>query len=297
MKYSILTGALLSATLMTPAFATDITVEDFVGKITIIDGNDGVEVVRNGKQSADYRENGDTIIIDGGLSRKQRDKACKGGGLSWDLDFNGRESKGNTKLQDYPEIRISVPRGSDLTIRDSFVRLDSQLALGVADLHLSGCFDANLADADEIILEKSGSGEITIGTVGSLKIEKSGAGDLEIEKADRFSLDQSGSGEVEIDRVDGPVEIEKSGSGDIEIGYIDGILRIDKSGSGDVEVDGGTIPELSVHISGSGDVQVHAAVGDAYIRASGSSDIYVKSISGSVDSSVSGSADFNRGDD
>ena len=60
---------------------------------------------------------------------------------------------------------------------------------------------------------------------------------------------------------------------------------------------GGTIPDLSVHISGSGDVDIRAAVGDAYIRASGSSDVYVKSISGSVDSSVSGSADFNRGDD
>jgi len=297
MKYSILTGALLSATLMTPAFATDITVSDFAGKITIIDGNDGIEIVRNGEQSVDYRENGETIIIDGGLSSKQRDKACRGGGLSWDLDFNGRESTGSTRLRDYPDIRISVPRGSDLTIRKSFVLLDSQVALGVADLDLDGCFDANLGDADEIRLDKSGDGDIIIGSVGPLRVDKSGAGDLEIGKADRFSLDQSGSGEVEIDRVDGPVEIEKSGSGDIEIGYIDGILRIDKSGSGDVEVDGGTIPELSVHISGSGDVQVHAAVGDAYIRASGSSDIYVESISGSVDSSVSGSADFNRGDD
>jgi len=297
MKYSILTGALLSATLMTPAFATDIKVEDFVGTITITDGNDGVDIVRNGKHSADYSETGETIMIDGGLSRKQRDKACKGGGLSWDLELNGRESKGNTRLKDYPEIRISVPRGSNLTINDSSVRLDSQVVLGVADLDLSGCFDASLGDADEIILDKSGSGDIAIGSVGSLTVDKSGAGDLEIEQADRFSLDQSGSGEVDIDRIDGPVEIEKSGSGDIEIGTIDGTFRIDKSGSGDVEVDSGTISDLSVHISGSGDIDIRAAVGDAYIRASGSSDVYVKSISGSVDSSVSGSSDFNRGDD
>lgn len=296
MKYSILTGALLSAALMNPAFATDITVRDFGGKITIVEGNDGVDIVRAGKHRADIDDSRDTILIDGNLSRKDRGKICNhNSGIR--LSFNGHDRWEEKALEDYPELIVSVPRGSNLTIEKSYVALHASVALGQADLDLGGCFDIELGDADDIILEKSGSGDITIGTVGSLTIDKSGAGDLEIDQADRFSLDQSGSGEVEIDRIDGPVEIEKSGSGDIEIGTLDGMLKIDKSGSGDVEVDSGTIPDLSVHISGSGDVQIYAAVGDAYIRASGSSDVYVKSISGSVDSSVSGSADFNRGDD
>ncbi|MGJ8560807.1 MAG: GIN domain-containing protein [Litorimonas sp.] len=296
-KRAIVLAALMTSAMVVPASATDITIENFVGKVTVVAGNDGVEVVRQGEERADYRDGRDQIFIDGGLSNKDRNEACNGSGMSWNLDFGGRRSEGNTRLEDYPELIISVPNGSNLTIRDSALALDSQVDLGDADFDVGGCFDLKIASADKLTLDKSGSGEIEIGTVGTLNINKSGSGDVEVERANSFELDQSGSGDVDVDRVDGPVTIEKSGSGDIEIGQVDGNFSIEKSGSGDVEVNGGTIPELSVRNSGSGDVDINAAVGDAYVRASGASDVYVKSISGSLDESTSGSSDFTRGDD
>lgn len=290
-------AALMTSAMVVPASAKDVTIENFVGMVTMVAGNDGVEVVRRGEDPADYREGRDEISIDGGLSDKDRNKACDGSSLSWNLDFGKRKSQGNTHLKDYPELIISVPNGSNLTIRNSSLHLDAQVELGAADLDVGGCFDLKIASADALTLDKSGSGEIEIGTVGTLNIDKSGSGDVEVDRANSFDLDQSGSGDVDVDRIDGPVTIEKSGSGDIEIGIIDGSFSVEKSGSGDVEVNGGTIPELSVRNSGSGDVDINAAVGDAYVRASGASDVYVKSISGSLDESTSGSSDFTRGDD
>lgn len=297
MTKQLILAALMTSAMVVPASATDITIQDFVGTITIVDGNDGLDVIRDGKKAIDVRESSDEISIDGGLSDKERSKACDGPGIGWNLDFNGRGSKGNTRLDDYPDIRLSVPKGSNLTIVDSVLNLNSEVRLGDADLEISGCFDTFIDEVETLRITKSGSGDIDIGSAGTIDLSKSGSGEIEVGTAGQFDLNQSGSGDVEIDRVDGSMSISKSGSGDIEIGTIDGDLSVEKSGSGDVEVESGTIPDLSIRNSGSGDVDIHAAVGDAYVRASGSSDVYVKSISGTLDESTSGSSDFTRGDD
>lgn len=266
-------AALLTSAMVVPASATDITIQDFVGKVIIVTGTDGLNVVRDGKNSIKVRDSGDEIVIDGGLSHQERSKACDGSGMSWNLDFGGRESQGNTRLDDYPELLVSVPNGSNLTITESSLHLESQVALNDADLDVGGCFDLTIDAVETLRLEKSGSGDIDIGSAGTLSIQKSGAGDLDIEQTGAFELEQSGSGDVDITRAQGPVSLEKSGSGDIDIGQIDGNLEVEKSGSGDVDIDGGTIATLSIKNSGSGDVDVNAAVGDAYVRASGSGDV------------------------
>lgn len=296
-KRASILAVLMTSAMVVPASATDITIQDFVGKITIVEGTSGLDVIRDGKKAIDFRNSGNDIFIDGDMSQKDRSKACDGSGLSWNLDFGGRGSQGNTRLDDYPDVRLSVPSGSNLIIVDSSLHLESDIMLGDVDLEIDGCFDTYLNGAETIQLEKSGSGEIEIGSAGTIDLSKSGSGDVEVGQTGRFDLEQSGSGDIEIDRVDGPVSIDKSGSGDIEISLIDGNFSVEKSGSGDVDIDGGTIAMLSVQNSGSGDVDIHAAVGDAYVRASGSGDVYVKSISGTLDESTSGSSDFSRGDD
>lgn len=297
LKRAFILAALMTSAMVVPASATDITIQDFVGTITIVEGTDGLDVIRAGKQSIDFRDSENDIFIDGGLSQKARNKACDGSGLSWNLDFNGRGTKGNTRLDDYPDIRLSVAKGSNLTIIDSALDLNSEIMLGDADLEISGCFDTSIDGAKTLRIEKSGSGDIDIETAGTLDVSKSGSGEFEVGTSGRFDLEQSGSGDIEVDRIDGPMTVEKSGSGDIEVGMIEGDFSVEKSGSGDVDIESGAISDLSVQNSGSGDVDIHAAVGDAYVRSSGSGDVYVKSISGNVDASTSGSSDFRRGDD
>lgn len=298
MRAGLCYAALLAVILAVPAGATDIKVENFAGKITLIEGTDGLDVVSRGSEgSLKLNTSGDMIRIDGGLNSKERNEACKGPGISWDLNWNDRESKGNTRLEDYPDLRISIPAGSNLEIDESSVELTSDVTLGNVTLDLAGCFDVVLADTGDLKLDRSGSGDFTAGRVGRLEVDKSGSGDLVFEASDSLELEASGSGEFEIGAVNGPVRIEKSGSGDVEIDSVNGNVRVDKSGSGDIEIYGGTVEELMIENSGSGDVDVDAAVGNATIDASGSGDIYVDSISGSVEKSVSGSAEFKRGDD
>jgi hypothetical protein len=297
MTQKFILAALMTSAMVVPASAASVTIQDFVGKVTIVTGTDGLDVVRDGKKPITIGGSADEIFIDGGLSQKARNKACGGSGMSWNLDFGGHKSDGNTRLDDYPELLISVPNGSDLTITESSLHLDSQVELNDADLGVGGCFDITIEAADTLRLEKSGSGDIEIGTAGTLTIEKSGSGELEIDQTGTFDLHQSGSGDVEIDSVDGAVSIEKSGSGNIDIGSLTGSLNVEKSGSGDIDISDGTIPNLSIQNSGSGDVEINADVDDAYVRASGSGDVYIQSISGRLDEATSGSSDFTRGDD
>lgn len=298
MRAGLCYAALLAVILAVPAGATDIKVENFAGKITLVEGNDGLDVVSRGTEgSLELNTSGDMIRIDGGLNSKERNQACKGAGISWNLTMNGRKSEGNTRLEDYPDLRISVPAGSNLEIDDSSVELTSDVDLGETSLDLAGCFDVVLADTGDLKLDRSGSGSFDAGRVGRLDVEKSGSGDMTFAAAESLDLEASGSGEFEIGAVSGHVRIEKSGSGDTEIGSVNGNVRVEKSGSGDVEINGGFAEMLTIENSGSGDVDIDAAVGTASINASGSGDIYVKSISGSVQKSISGSADFKRGDD
>lgn len=295
---TFLIATALTSLVAAPALATDIKIQDFVGKITIVQGNDGVEVTDAGsKGGLDFSDGRSGINIDGGLSESQRNKACNGGGMSFNLDWNGNQKSGDTRLKDYPKLRISVPAGSNLTVEDSSVYIIAEVDLDTADLDLSGCFDVILADVNSIELDKSGSGDVSAQKVGSLIGDKSGSGDIELDEVDVFDLEQSGSGDIEIDVVTGQFDLEKSGSGDVEIDSIEGDLTVEKSGSGDIEVDRGDIPNLSIQNSGSGDVDINAAVGNAVIRSSGSGDVYLESVSGSLDQQSSGSSDFRRGDD
>lgn len=298
MKRLLNTTALVAATLIAaPAMATDINIQDFVGKITIVEGSDGLTVVRAGEGDLQYRQSSDLIEIDGNTTRKERGETCNGPGGNWNISIGGWSSSGETRLEDQPELEISVPAGSSLAIKDSYTWLIADVDLGDANLEIGGCYDTTLANTTSLTIEKSGSGDIEAGTTGPTRIEKSGAGDIDILATASFTLEQSGAGDVEIETITGPANIEKNGSGDVEIERLFGNLSVEKSGSGDVDVDGGDISTLLIRNSGSGDVNVHADIIDADVRGSGSGDIYVKSVSGTLTKQMSGSADFNRGDD
>ncbi len=288
------TALLLGASV--PAFAADITIRDFAGRITLVEGTDGVSVDQVGRYPADFSSNRDSIVVDGGLSSKQRDKACRGeSGLV--VRINGRDRVPDKRLRDYPALTIAVPQGSTLTVRDSTIRFLSEVDLSTADIDMGGCFDIRLANVDDLRLDKSGSGDVEADNVGTFDISKSGSGDIYAQEVGTFVLEQSGSGDISLDRVSQSARIDKSGSGDIEIDEAFGNLTVNKSGSGDVEVSGGELRDVVIGNSGSGDVDIEAPMENARVNASGSGDIYLEAVSGLLDQTVSGSAELERGDD
>ena len=293
MRAALSLAAGVASLLATPALATDIVVKDFVGKITVNEGAPDMDVKRSHPKLDTSM--GETIRIDGGIEKPYKTKVCDyGSGLN--IVINGRDRGLERRLEDYPNIELSVPEGASLTVENSWVWLDAEdVTLARADLDVGGCMPLGFGDILEADISKSGSGDITAGQVGSLTLSKSGSGDVEIDDVGTFKLSQSGSGELDIGRVGVSADIKKSGSGDVEIGEITGPLTISKSGSGDVDVGGGMIPDLSISKSGSGDVDIAADVVDADLRSSGSGDIDVVRVTGDLVQRSSGSSEISVG--
>jgi hypothetical protein len=290
MKTLLISATALAGMLATPAFATDVRIENFVGQITIVDGAPSIDVIRTGGDLTTAE--GEPFLIDGGYDRPEKTKVCDYNSVI-SITINRRNRTAERRLKDYPKIEVSVPEGSTLEIENSIILLDtSDVALSSASLELQGCFDAAVGDILEASIAKSGSGNFEAGRVGTLKLAKSGSGNVTIDETGELSFSQSGSGDLDINRIGRMASISKSGSGDVEIGEMVGDLKISKSGSGDVDVFGGNIDTLVVRKSGSGDVDVDADVIDADLRSSGSGDIDVRRVTGDLSQASSGSSDI-----
>lgn len=257
-----------------PALATDIKIAEFIGEISVVEGKAGIEVIRAGKHNFERGQDGNDLYVFS------------------DKDWNDIKSvcRNRPSLADYPKLRISVPKGSNLFIDQGFVDLDVRTDLDRADLQLGGCFQTRLRDVNALYLDQSGMGDVEIGDTKTLDIRKSGRGGIKVASASQLFLDKSGTDDVCIGPVAGPVTIDRSGTGLVEIASVSGDVRIEQSGSGDVTIKGGRVADLDVNVSGSGDIKIDAPVRNAVVSASGSSKVDLKSVSGTVRKDTSGSA-------
>jgi hypothetical protein len=90
------------------------------------------------------------------------------------------------------------------------------------------------------------------------------------------------------------LDLANSGCGDWKVADQNGPLRLSLAGSGDVRA--GTAAAAEVHISGSADVNMHAARGGLTAAVSGSGDITAARVDGPLHVRVSGSGDVRIGD-
>ena len=278
--------ALGTCLIAAPAFATDVVVEDFIGTITLVEGAENIDVERDhSKLSMD--EGGESLRIDGGFTKPSREKVCS---------YKGFRPTEERRLRDYPVLRLSVPEGSTLELRNSIVKLDVDVALASADLKLMGCFDTTLADVLELDIGKSGSGDLSARDVGAFTLKKSGSGTVRLREVGTMRLGQSGSGDLEIGRVGRALEVNKSGSGDIEVAEFYGDFSLRQSGSGNVDIDGGAVDTVDIRKSGSGNVSIDAETREAKVSQSGSGNVTVARVTGDRDVSKSGSGKVRLGD-
>lgn len=294
----LLTKTALTAVLVLgagPALATDITVKDFVGKIVIENGSDSIDIRRDDRRLEAVDRDG-RISIDGGFSDPHdEEKVCsygRGFKISWNM---GDSESWDKRLENYPSLRLSVPQDSTLRVENSYVRLINNGTLASADLNLEGCIDVDLGTIGDAEISKSGSGDMDAVEISRLELSKSGSGDFEVVRLGTAEIKLSGSGDLEFDRVNGSLDITKSGSGDVDISEINGSLSIRKSGSGDIDVSRGTIPQFELNKSGSGEAEIDADIVDAVVKSHGSGDVYLRNVSGTLESSTSGSGDLDVG--
>lgn len=103
-------------------------------------------------------------------------------------------------------------------------------------------------------------------------------------------LEISGSGDMDLGLSADDIELKISGSGKILLEGEANDLEAKVSGSGDVRAFDLISQKVDCHISGSGDMEVHA-FDELDVRISGSGDVYYKG-SPDIDESISGSGDL-----
>jgi DUF4097 and DUF4098 domain-containing protein YvlB len=184
------------------------------------------------------------------------------------------------------ELTITVPTDSAL-----------QAKSGSADVTARGRY------AD--IHVRTGSGDVTVDTVGGQALAETGSGDIRISAVEQALRVKSGSGDVTVDRADGQVTIS-TGSGDVQIGTSNGPAVV-KTGSGDLRVvDAQTDVALT---TGSGDLAIGAAHRGRFTAKGASGDVHigvpagipvwtdVSTISGRISSSLNGAGQPEEGAD
>ena len=269
----------------------EVEIDHAVARVVVIveDRADiGVEIEQGSSELPALRleRDGANVRIDGGLGRRLAgvrmgdsirdcrsgpDRTRPGQGASVEVRNIGR-----INLDDAPLIVIRAPR--DVNI-DAGGAVFGSIGRGASSVELGngGCGDWVVANTNgPVDLSFGGSGAVTVGTSRSLDVSLGGSGEVIAGATGSLDLSMGGSGEAQIAQVDGDA--------DISIG-----------GSGEVAIRRGRIPNLSISIAGSGDIDFGGTAGDVSVSIAGSGDVRLAEATGAVSRSVVGSGDIRIG--
>ena len=229
---------------------------------------------------------GANVRIDGGLGRRgflnRSDgiRNCNAGPANQVTPGEGAtvevRNVGRVNIADAPLIVIRTPRAVNVNASGAVFGSVGRGATSI-DLGNGGCGYWNVANAGgPVSLSIGGSGDMRAGTSTALDISIGGSG----------SVTAGATGEL---------DVAIGGSGDILVARVDGRTDVSIGGSGDVDIRGGTSPDLSISIAGSGDVNFGGVAGDVDVSLVGGGDVNVARATGSVSRSIMGGGDVRIG--
>ncbi len=307
---SIISRVLLSSLLCASALSAGtafadspptLTLKNFIGTVDIV--TEGEDITVSGQEKGSVSHDRNATTIDGGKSYKTSNCKTSGGTIS--LSFGKKNwfkrIGGYKNLDEYPALKISVPEGTDLIVRDSVV-FGSGEDFASVDAKIASCGSFKVGDIDgPLDLRVSGSGDFYAGTVGAANIRISGSGDVELgdikggDIKEATVIKVSGSGDLNAGNITGDTKITTTGSGDVELGSIDGDLVYEGRGSSDLDAEA-VNGRLSITVTGSGDVEIDdGLVTDLIISATGASEIDFGGVAGDVTIAASGASTVEIG--
>jgi len=285
-------------------------IENFIGRITVKNGD--IMRVENAKDGT-LTQDGQSWVISGG--EEINGVNCRARNSRVEISFGNwswrKRSGGYKNINDYPHLKITLPKHAHLDISGSVIYGDID-DLGSAHIRMPACADITARHiTGELDLGISGSGDFSAENIGTAQIRIGGSGDVILEDVGPLNLSISGSGDFDAESVDGDAAISVNGSGDIEVETITGnleyknngsgdllidslngdLLDVRLNGSGDVEIDRGDVIDARINTNGSGDVDFGGTAVNADVQTSGSSDVRIKKASGEVHVDVGGSSD------
>jgi hypothetical protein len=269
-------GALAATALAGPAIAApSVEIRNAAARVVVIPEarSDVVAqlTVTNGALPLEVRQEGDRIIVDGGLSR--RVEGCSSMFGKTTVRIRGL---GQVAYDNLPQLVIRTP-------------MDSKVFAG-------GAVFGSVGRADTLDLSNAGCGDWTVANVkGLLRINDAGSGDLRAGAAGELQVRVAGSGDIYAKEVAGPANIDIAGSGDVTAASVSGTLRVAVAGSGDVKISSGHATEMTARVAGSGDVRFGGTADSVSAIIAGSGDVDVGQVTGQVHKTVFGSGEVHVG--
>jgi len=268
-----------------------VKLEDIVGTLTIDVKDSGpmtVEVSGARERLAGLKisADGNRLVVDGGDSDND--------GAVWDwknwLNFSDNESREPGNLF----IRVSVPRGADVSVDD----LVGNATIGDTrgTLHFgAAATTAEIGRVGEAHIDLAGAGKVSIAQVdGPLHLDVGGSGKIAVGPTQGVTADIAGSGDATFGPIAGGLKLDIAGSGDVTAPRVNGPVRVEIAGSGSVKIADGVADPLHVEIMGAGNFSFGGVAVDPHIEAVGSGTVKLKSYKGKLDSE--GMANVQVGD-
>lgn len=210
--------------------------------------------------------------------------------------LSGCDNDADFTLQAAPEQTLRIVQHGSVDIHGGRfvgpVTIDSTGSGSVA-LESTGPLEVHQAGGDVTIGEVTASLTATLNGSGDLRIARghlstlsatlNGSGDLSMQAsvAGETHLTLNASGAVTAGRLDGIIQARTSGSGDITLAAVTApSVELMGSGSGDIVIDRGRIGTLNAQRTGSGDLRVHAEIGNATVEHHGSGDVSLPNVTG-----------------
>ena len=159
----------------------------------------------------------------------------------------------------YADLRIALPAGSQVSVRDAVGTVDGSGSLEGALTIDTGSGAVTLASYSGRLLVDTGSGKVVIGTAKGETTIDTGSGDVAVHNLVGNGSIDTGSGSITIDSLSAGKLSVDTGSGDVTVKSGDVGRLIADTGSGSVKVLGVELEEL-VADTGSGDVVLRSSL-------------------------------------
>lgn len=292
-------AVMIAASISVPALAADsgpvLTIENFVGTITTVTGDRLVVQNQDNAQDTRFAQDGADLFIDGGI-KKPDGKKCSSYYANYNWSWGKKKERSGTwggykDLEDYPALTLTVPKGTQLVIRNAIpfakfgdlggvdatmdhcgkVTAGNISGPAIITLQGSGDFIAGNTKDAQIILR--GSGDVALGDVGDIDANLVGSGDIKFGQARAARLSLTGSGDI-VGQSVASADLSLTGSGDIDIENVENGLTARLQGSGDLEI-GQTSGPVDASAAGSGDIYIDGVNGRVDLVSNGSSNIAI----------------------
>jgi hypothetical protein len=193
---------------------------------------------------------------------------------------------------------VKVPKGTPLEISNVEGETEIGSIEGPLNLKISGRDGANVGSVGNTTIESTGSGDVDISKItGTFKTCIGGRGSIDISGGivQNLCVDITGSGNFSFGGSAIGARLNVAGRGGIEVSSVNGTLSMEISGSGDIDVDGGSVSDLDIFISGRGDATFGGKAQDARLRITGSGDIDVDYVKNRPNQTITGRGDIEVG--